>query len=100
MRICKACGRRGHVSATCPKEDRAPVIVPFTVEELAFFQVPREWKDIQGRFGKSERGGRSLDAVLDADCDGGRGLLWWCRATSTWRLTEEGREHTRNVAAA
>lgn len=71
-------------------------VMPFTVDELAFFQVPREWREITKRFGKQ----RGLAQIVEADCEGGRGLLTWCRRTKTWRLTDAGRAFTRGVAAA
>lgn len=71
--------------------------LPFSVDELAFFQVPRTWAAITARFGKKSR---SMDAVLDADSDGGRGLLDWSKTKSAWHLTEAGRVATREVRAA
>jgi hypothetical protein len=92
--VCKNCGHVGHVKARCP-ELRSPSGHAFTVEELAFFQVPRDWTAITARFGSQ----RALNGILEAD-DDGRDLLWWCRRSRTWRLTDNGKEFTSKVAAA
>lgn len=81
------------MAARVPRELK---VFPFSAPELAFFQVPRTWPEICRRFGKS----RSLHSVVDADCDGGKGLLLWCKRTKTWRLTDSGRSWVRWIAAA
>lgn len=103
--ICKVCGRRGHASSRCPTKKPAVPPASFTAEELAFFQVPRTWEEINDRFGvvKGKAGDdltAIIESVLDADCHGGRGLLDWCRLTRTWRLTEAGRAWTDWMALA
>ncbi len=65
----------------------------FDKEELAFFAVPRPWKQIELRFDcrtqKDENPFR--DAFIEADDDGGMGFLRWLKDRRSWVLTDKGK---------
>lgn len=82
-------------SGSRSRDGRAPnqaTIGFFTTEEIAFFDPGKTWKEIRARFGNSSS---VLDRILEADCDEGRGLLWWCLRSQTWNLTDAGRRVAR-----
>ena len=83
-------GERGSPNRTGP---------PFLVAELAFFCVPRTWKEVMGHFRPQRSASDILDAIIEADCDGGRGFIDWRGRIRAWVLTDEGREYVDQRAA-
>lgn len=61
----------------------------FSLEELAFFAIPRAWPIIVQRFGD---GSEIRDAIIHVDDEpGGLGFMRWHAPTGTWVLTEKGK---------
>jgi len=59
--------------------------------ELAFFAVPRMWKEIEMRFGSEAKTEPFRDCVILADNEGGSGDLKYMRETKSWVLTDLGK---------
>lgn len=64
----------------------------FSLDELAFFVVQRNWKAIVARFGDESN---IRDAIILADDEGGLGFLHWEAGSpgelGTWVLTDRGK---------
>lgn len=66
----------------------------FSKSELAFFAVPRSWREIELRFPcRSPDDERDLrDAIIQADDDGGFGFIKWHADKQSWCLTDRGKQ--------
>lgn len=75
-----------------PRLTREPSDATFDHADLAFFDEPRSWREINQRFARW-KDGELLDAIIAADSDGGAGLLFYRGAPMrAWQLTDLGRE--------
>lgn len=63
----------------------------FDRSELAFFAVPRTWREIEMRFGSEAKTEPFRDCIILADNEGGSGDLKYLRETKSWVLTDAGK---------
>lgn len=59
--------------------------------ELAFFAVPRAWREIEMRFGLEAKTEPFRDCIILADNEGGSGDLKYLRPSKSWVLTDVGK---------
>jgi hypothetical protein len=72
----------------------------FDRSELAFFQVPRTWKEIEARFGFEAKTEEFRNAVIRADDEGGDGWLHYLYPAGQWVLTDTGKTHVGKAILA
>lgn len=63
----------------------------FDRSELAFFAVPRTWREIEMRFGSEAKTEPFRDCIILADDEGGSGDLRYLREHKSWVLTGAGK---------
>lgn len=63
----------------------------FDRSELAFFAVPRTWREIEMRFGLEAKTEPFRDCIILADNEGGSGDLKYFRVEKSWVLTDVGK---------
>lgn len=63
----------------------------FDRAELAFFAVPRTWREIEMRFGQEAKTEPFRDCIILADNEGGTGDLKYLREEKSWVLTDTGK---------
>lgn len=66
----------------------------FDRSELAFFAVPRTWREIEMRFGSEAKTEPFRDCIILADDEGGSGDLHYLREPKSWVLTDTGKART------
>lgn len=64
-----------------------------TRAELAFFAVPRTWREIEMRFGQEAKTEEFRSTIILADDEGGSGMLHYLHPKRSWVLTDAGKEH-------
>lgn len=65
----------------------------FDRSELAFFAVPRTWREIEMRFGLEAKTEPFRDCIILADNEGGSGFLRYMQPIKSWVLTDRGKAH-------
>lgn len=65
----------------------------FDRSELAFFAVPRTWREIEMRFGSEAKTEPFRDCIILADNEGGSGFLRYMQPIKSWVLTDRGKAH-------
>lgn len=65
----------------------------FDRSELAFFSVPRTWREIEMRFGSEAKTEPFRDCIILADNEGGTGYLRYLKDKKSWVLTDMGKQH-------
>jgi hypothetical protein len=68
----------------------------FDRAELAFFAVPRCWKEIERRFGQEAKEEDFRNAIIFDDDEGGEGRLRYLYPAGLWVLTDAGKAHAGN----
>ena len=63
----------------------------FDRSELAFFAVPRTWREIEMRFGSEAKTEPFRDCIILSDNEGGSGDLRYLREGKSWVLTDTGK---------
>lgn len=63
----------------------------FDRSELAFFAVPRTWREIEMRFGLEAKTEPFRDCIILADNEGGSGNLKYLQPLKSWVLTDAGK---------
>jgi hypothetical protein len=63
----------------------------FDRSELAFFAVPRTWREIEMRFGSEAKTEPFRDCIILADNEGGSGDLKYLQPLKSWVLTDAGK---------
>lgn len=64
-----------------------------TRAELAFFAVPRTWREIEMRFGQEAKTEEFRSTIILADDEGGSGMLHYLHPKRSWVLTDAGKAH-------
>jgi len=64
----------------------------FSKTELAFFAVPRTWREIEMRFGQEAKTEPFRDTIILADDEGGSGMLHYMYPEGQWVLTDQGKK--------
>lgn len=65
----------------------------FDRSELAFFAVPRTWREIERRFGSEAKTEPFRDCIILADNEGGSGHLKYLQPIKSWVLTDVGKAY-------